>query len=131
MWCVLKGIVAWIILLVASGAVGLFVRQALFGLLVPFPAESTNPAATAALRDTDRRLKRGHIANTIFNFVVSAAYLWAIGHFWNITLAIAAFLIMIVVVEHYAQTPGWIRFIANVILWGSSVLVWYALCKPT
>ncbi len=129
--CILKALIGWLILLVVSGAVGLFLRQTLFGLLVPFPAESTNPAVAAALRDTHRRLKRGHIAGTIFCFVVSAAYLWAVGHFWNVTLGIAAFLIMIVVVEHYAQTPGWIRFIANAILWGSSVLVWYALCRQT
>jgi hypothetical protein len=129
--CLLKALIGWLILLVVSGAVGLFLRQALFGLLVPFPAESTNPAVAAALRDTHRRLKRGNIASTILSFVVSAAYLWAVGHFWNIPLAIAAFLIMIVVVEHYAQTPVWIRFIANAILWGSSVLVWYALCRQT
>jgi hypothetical protein len=129
--CILKALIGWLILLVVSGAVGLFLRQALFGLLVLFPAESTNPAVASALRDTRRRLKRGHIASTIFCFVVSAAYLWAIAHFWNVTLAITASLIMVVVVEHYAQTPGWLRFIANAILWGSSVLVWYALCKQT
>jgi hypothetical protein len=127
--CILKALIGWLILLVVSGAVGLFLREALLGVLVPFPAESTNPAVAAALRDTHRRFKRGHIANTIINFVVSAAYLWAVAHFWNITLAIAAFLIMIAVVEHYAQTPGWLRFIANAVLWGSSILVWYALCK--
>ena len=129
--CILKALIGWLILLVVNGAVGLFLRQALFGLLVPFPAESTNPAVAAALRDTHHSFKRGHIANTIFCFVLSAAYLWAVAHFWNITLAIAAFLIMIVVVEHYAQTPGWLRFTANAILWGSSVLVWYAMCKQT
>jgi hypothetical protein len=123
-------LIGWLILLVVSGAVGLFLREALLGVLVPFPAESTNPAVAAALRDTHRKFKRGHIANTIINFVFSAAYLWAVAHFWNITLAIAAFLIMIAVVEHYAQTPGWLRFIANAVLWSSSILVWYALCKP-
>jgi hypothetical protein len=71
------------------------------------------------------------MVNTIFCFLVTAAYLWAILHFWNISLAAAAFLIMVVVVEHYAQTPRWVRFIANTILWGSSVLVWYSLCKQT
>lgn len=129
--CILKALIGWLILLVVSGAVGLFLRQALFGLLVPFPAESANPAVAASLRDTHRSFKRGHIANTIFCFVVSAGFLWAVAHFWNITLAIAAFLIMIIVVEHYAPTPGWLRFIANAILWGSSVLVWFALCKQT
>jgi hypothetical protein len=129
--CILKALIGWLVLLVVSGAMGLFLRQGLFGLLVPFPAEFTNPAVAAALRDTDRRLKRGHIAGTIFCFVVSAAYLWDVAHFWNITLAIAAFLIMIVVVEHYAQTSGWLRFTGNAILWGSSVLVWYAMCKQT
>jgi hypothetical protein len=118
-------------LLVVSGAIGLFLRQALFGVLVPFPAPSANPVVEQALRDTRRNFKRGHIANTIFCFVVSAAYLWAVLHFWNMTLAVAAFLIMIVVVEHYAQTAPWIRFTANAVLWGSSVLVWYALCKQT
>ena len=129
--CILKALIAWIILLVVSGAVGLFLRQALFGIFVPFLPESDNPAVAAALRDVRRSFKRGHIANAIFCFVVSAAYVWAVAHFWNVTLAITAFLIMIVVVEHYAQARSWIHFIANAILWGSSVLVWYALCKQT
>jgi hypothetical protein len=116
-------------LLVVSGAVGLFLRQALFGVLVPFPAPSTNPDVEQALRSFKRAHKRANITSTIFCFLVSAGYLWAVLHFWNITLATAAFLIMIVVVEHYAQTPPWVRFIANAILWGSSVLVWYSLCK--
>src|SRR5438552_6627446 len=127
--CILKALIVWLVLLVVSGAVGLFLRQALSGLLVPFPPESDNPAVAAALRDTRRSFKRGHIANTIFCFIVSAAYVWAVGHFWNVTLAVTAFLIMAVVIEHYAQTPGWVHFIGNAILWGSSVLVWYALCK--
>jgi hypothetical protein len=129
--CILKALIGWLILLVVSGAVGLFLRQALFGLFVPFPAEATNPAIAAALRDTHRKFKRGYIANSIFCFVVSAAYLWAVAHFWSLKLAVAAFLIMIVVIEHYAQTPSWVRFIANAVLWGSSALVWYAVCKQT
>jgi hypothetical protein len=96
-----------------------------------FPPGSDNPAVAAALRDTSRNFKRGHIANTIFCFIISAAYVWAVGHFWNVALAITAFLIMAVVIEYYAQTPGWIHFVGNAILWGSSVLVWYALCKQT
>jgi hypothetical protein len=127
--CILKALVCWLILLVVSGAVGLFLRQALFGLLVPFPKPFTNPVVEEALRKSSRSLKRDHITNTIFCFLVSAAYLWAVLHFWNITLAVAAFFIMIVVVEHYAQTPRWVRFTGNAILWGSSVLVWYSLCK--
>ena len=114
--CILKALIAWMILLVVSGAVGLFLRQALFGIFVPFP-----PSREACCCD----------GNTIFCFVVSAAYVWAVAHFWNVTLAITAFLIMIVVVEHYAQAPSWIHFIANAILWGSSVLVWYTFCKQT
>src|SRR5205809_8131513 len=50
--CILKALIAWIILLVVSGAIGLFLRQALFGLLVPFPAPSTNLAVEQALRST-------------------------------------------------------------------------------
>ncbi|PYV69488.1 MAG: hypothetical protein DMG96_33815 [Acidobacteria bacterium] len=129
--CILKALIAWIILLVVSGAIGLFLRQALFGLLVPFPAPSTHPAVEQALRSTHRSFKRAHVANTVFCFLVTAAYLWAVFHFWNILLAAAAFLIMIVVVEHYAQTPRWVRFTADAILWGPSVLVWYSLCKKT
>ncbi len=129
--CILKAIVGWVILLVVSGTVGLFLRQALFGLLVPFPAPSTNPAVEQALRSTRRSFKRAGVVNTIFCFLVTAAYLWTVLHFWNISLATTAFLIMIVVVEHYAQTPRWVRFAANAILWGSSVLVWYSLCKQT
>jgi hypothetical protein len=99
--CILKALIGWLILLAVSGAVGLFLRQALFGV------------------------------NTIFCIIVSAVYLWAVAHFWNITLAITAFLMMLVVVEHYARVPRWLHSIANVILWGSLVLVWYALCKQT
>jgi cytoskeletal protein RodZ len=73
--CILKALIAWIILLVVSGAMGLFLRQALVGILVPFPPESENAAVAAALRNMRRGYKRAHIANTIVNFVVSAAYL--------------------------------------------------------
>ena len=97
----------------------------------PVAPESEKPAVATGLRDVRRSFKRGHIAITIFCFVVSAAYIWAVAHFWNVTLAITAFLIMIVVVEQYAQAPSWIHFIANAILWGSSVLVWYTFCKQT
>jgi hypothetical protein len=128
MLCILKALIGWLILLVVSGGMGLFLRQALFGMLVPFPPEVPNPAVAAVLRDTRRSFKRGHIANTVFCFVVSAAYLWAVAHFGNVTLAITAFLIMAVVVEHYAETPGWVHFVGNAILWGSSILVWYSLC---
>jgi cytoskeletal protein RodZ len=65
--CILKALIGWLILLVVSGAVGLFLRQALFGLLVLFPAESTNPAVASTLRDTRRRLKRGHISLAPFS----------------------------------------------------------------
>jgi hypothetical protein len=131
MWCVLKAIVGWIILLFASGGISSFSRRGLFGLLVPFPAPSANPAVEQALRSTRRSFKRAHVANTIFSFLVTAAYLWALFHFWNIALAATALLIMIVVVIHYAQTPPWISFTADAVLWGSSVLVWYSLCKWT
>jgi len=129
--CILKALVGWLILLVVSGGVALFLRQALFGLVEPFPAPSANPAVEQALRITRRRFKRAHVVNTIFCFLVTAAYLWAVLHFWNISLAAAALLIMIAVVEHYAETPRWVRFAANAILWGSSVLVWYSQCKQT
>ena len=121
--CILKALIGWLILLVVSGAMGVFLRQALFFLR----ATSKYPAIAAI----DRDFKRGNIANSIFCFVVSAAYLWAVAHFGNITLAITAFLIMAVVVEHYAQTPRWVHLIGTAILWGSVILVWYALCKQT
>ena len=104
--CILKAVIGYVILVVVSGSVGLFLRQALIGLRT-----------------------HGRVPNAVFCFSVTAAYLWAVLHFWNISLAVAAFLIMLVVVEHYEQTPPWVRFTANAVLWGSSVLVWYSLCK--
>src|SRR6266404_6376839 len=131
MSCIIKAVVGWVARLVVSGMIGLFLRRALFGLLVPFPAPSTNPAVEQTLRSTHKSFKRAQIANTIFSFLVTAAYLWSLFHFWNIAVAAAGFLIMAVVVEHYAQTPRWVRFTADAVLWGSSVLVWYSLCKWT
>jgi carbon starvation protein CstA len=127
--CILKAIVGWVILLVASGMIGLFLRRGLFGVLVPFPAASTNPAVEQALQSTRKSFKRAHIANTIFSFLVTAAYLWALFHFWNIALAATGLLMMIVVVVHYAQTPRFVSLAADALLWVSSVLVWYSLCK--
>jgi len=127
--CVLKAIVGWIVLLVVSGTMGLFLRRGLFGLLAPFPAPSTNPAVEQALRSSRRSFKRAEIANSIFSFLVTAAYLWALFEFWNIALVATALLLMIIVVIHYAQTPPWISFTADAVLWGSTVLVWYSLCR--
>jgi hypothetical protein len=59
--------------LVVSGAAGLFLRQALFELLVPFPAPSSNLAIEQAPRTTRRSFKRAHVVNTIFCFLVTAA----------------------------------------------------------
>ena len=128
--CILKALITWMVLLVVSGMVGLFLRRAVYGILVPFPApSSTNPAIEEVLRETRRSFKRANVANTIFCFVVSTAYVWAVLHFYNVILAVVAFLIMVVVVEHYAQTPSWVRLTGDVILWGSSILVWYSVCK--
>jgi hypothetical protein len=128
MLCIFKALIVWLILLVVSGSVGLFFRQALFGLLEPFPPESDDVEVAEALHDIRSNMKRGYIIHTIVCFVVSAAYLGVLVYFGNITLAITAFLMMAVVVEHYAKTPAWVQFISNAVLWGSSVLVWYALC---
>lgn len=127
--CILKALITWLVLLVVSGMVGLFLRRAVYGVVVPFPEPSTNPAVEEALREMHRSYRRSSVANTIFCFAVSAAYLWAVFHFTNALLAVVAFLIMVVTVEHYAQTPAWVRLTGDVILWGSSVVVWYSVCK--
>ncbi len=127
--CIIKALIGWLILLVVSGSVGLFLRRGVLGILVPFPAASADPAVEAALRT--RHYKRGHVGSTVFCFVVSAGYVWAVGRFWCVTAAVAASLMMFVVVEHYAQSPPWLRFTSNAVMWCTSVLVWYAVCKET
>ncbi|MEO7964475.1 MAG: hypothetical protein ABIT38_11280 [Gemmatimonadaceae bacterium] len=129
--CILKALLLWILLLVVSGSVGLFLRQAFFWIFVPFPAEPENAAIAEALRDTRRDAKRSTAINTIWCLAVSFGYLWTVFHFFGTLFAGTAFVIMLVVVEHYAQAPRWLHHLANLIMWASVIPVWYALCHKT
>jgi hypothetical protein len=126
MLCILKAVIAWIILIFAGG--GLASR--LCALLSPFPGASTDPKVEEALRSMRRSFKRAHILRNIFRILLILGYLFALYHFWGVGLAASGLLILIACALRPLWTsPSSVSFVADVILWGSSILVWYSLCK--
>jgi hypothetical protein len=93
MICVLKAVVAWIVLtFVGTNLIGSVVR----GL---FWAPPSTDGLTGGVRDLlareSKRFGAVNAAMTLFWAVVTLAYLGALYHFWNIALVITAVLAML------------------------------------
>lgn len=126
MFCIFKAVIAWIILIFAGGGLASRLRA----LLSPFPAASTDRKVEEALRSMRRSFERAHILRNIFRILLILGYLFALYHFWGVGLAATGPLIMIACTFRTLWTsPSSVSFVAGAILWGSSILVWYSLCK--
>jgi hypothetical protein len=129
MLCILKAVIAWLILLVVGGWFAQIVRGGLFS---PFPAAPTDPRVAEALRSMRRSYKRAHIAWTFTGVILVSAYVAALYHLWNLGLAASSIILMIAIIPRLGrEVPRSISIVGDAILWGSSVLVWYSLCRWT
>jgi hypothetical protein len=140
MLCILKSIVAWAVLvLVGMNLTGLIVRGLVWA---PPDAEAPNEPVAEILRDESRRLRVAKWVMTILSVLATAAYLVALFHFWNVWLAVAAFVLMATRLPDLVwelrtgarmtrQTVphGPVYYTATGIMFGTLPLVWYSLCK--
>jgi hypothetical protein len=140
MLTILKAITGWgIIVLIGTNLLGLVVR----GLVWAPPAiEASSDRVREVLTKESRRLTAANFGMTVLSLLLAAGYLFALYHFWNIWMAIAAALIMA------ARIPDLIWKIRNgtrvsprncprgalyvfttLLLWGALPIIWYSLSK--
>ena len=134
MLCILKSIVAWAVLVYVSTNL---VRFVAWGILWLPPDER------ALFHHLTWRIRVGNAAMTLLSILVTAAYLFALFHFWNVWLAVAALVIMATGLRdlvwevrtggggYTRQSPpkGWLNYAENLVDWGMLPLIWYSLCK--
>ena len=130
--CILKSIAVWFVFMfVGTNLVGFVVR----GFLQPVRVEEGH------LRRLSQRYQAADVTLTLSSAVAMAAYLFALFHFWNIILAVAAALLMIGRVPDLiweirtgrkitrrTGPKGFVAVLTTLGPWLSLLLVWYALC---
>jgi len=140
MFCILKSIVAWGVLsFVGTNLIGFVVR----GIFWQPPHVETPDERTAELfRHETRRAGIGNLAITLLTILAAAAYLFALFHFWNVWLAVAAAILMISRLpdlsrevrtgQRYTRRhgpKGSLYTAAGFVTWATLPLIWYSLCK--
>jgi hypothetical protein len=138
--CILKSIVAWAVLtFVGTNLIGFVVRGIFWS---PPHVEATDERMAQLFRHETRRACVGNAAITLLSILATAAYLFALFHFWNVWLAVAALLVMASRlpdlmweirtdkrVTRQNAPKGWLYVVTTVVWWGMLPLIWYALCK--
>lgn len=140
MFCVIKAIFAWIILLlVGQTLVGAVARG--FFWSSP-PVEAPTVRVQKILTRESRRLNVANIAMTLLFLVLTIAFFYALYHFWNIGLAGSAGLLLVSrlpdllwkirtgnKVSKESMPKGAVYILANLLTFLSLPLIWYSLCK--
>lgn len=144
-FCILKAVIAWVILSVAgTNLLGFVVRGLLWAApsIDPSNELSDDSPVHELLSDFTRRMRVRNAFITFISVIATAACLYGLFYFWNILLVVAALMIM------GSRLPDllWeiregrrIEFedmsyrrkdiIIAVLMWGSLLLTWYALCR--
>jgi len=140
MLCILKAIIAWIILtLIGTNLIGFLVRG--IACLLPFVNALIDPETDEVLRDAHRSTVIGGLTMTFLEILVIAAYLFSLFHFWNVWLALAGVTVMVLRIPDLiweirtglrvtrTRFPkGPVYSIARALWWGSLLLIWYSFC---
>lgn len=141
--CVIKAVLAWVILLlVGTNLIG-FVVRGLFWMPPAIP-DSTDRVNEILLRETSRMNLTNRVMNMGGIFAIGT-YLFILFHYWNASLAGAGAVVMASRVPDllheirmgrkptFKELPkalprGPMYFATATILWASLPLVWYSLC---
>jgi hypothetical protein len=141
--CVLKTIVAWLILMfLGTNLIGFIVRGLVWA---PPSIDSETPQVVREL--LVRESKRMSVANlfiTLLSVLLASAYLFGLFYFWNVLLAIAGGIAMVSrmpdlmweirtgeKVRRGTAPKGPLYLVATIADWASLPLIWYALCHWT
>ena len=93
MFCILKAIIAWIIMVVAGQTRVASVARGF--LWTPPSFDAPTVRSGEVLRRECQRLRFANIAWILIDILIAVACLFALYHFWNIGLAVTAGLLMV------------------------------------
>lgn len=134
--CILKSIVAWgIILLASTNLLGLVLR----GLCWSRPSfdREVSDQVNRFLDNESRRLVVSNVIMTLLSVGATAGFLYALFHFWNIGLVLTATMMMLghlpdllYEIETGKKNPkGLLYTLATLLYWFALPLTWYSLCQ--
>lgn len=140
MLTILQAIIGWgIIAFIGTNLLGLIVRSLVWA---PPAIEASSDRVRELLTKESKRLTAANFGMTVFGLLLAAGYLFALYHFWNIWMAIAAALIMATRipdllweirngtrVSPHNCPRGALYIFSTLLLGGALPLVWYSLCK--
>jgi hypothetical protein len=140
MLCFLKSIAVWAVLMFISiNLIGFVVRGILWS---PPHIEVPSERMAELFRHETRRATLGSGAMTLLGILATAAYIFALFHFWNVWLAVAASVLMATRLPDLVwdirtgkrltrknAPKGWIPGAAILINLATWPLIWYSLCK--
>ena len=139
MICILKAFIAWLIMvLVGTNLIGLIVRGFVWS---PPSIKGTTDRVQDVLHRESSRMSLVNLVMTVGSILITAAYFFALFHFWNIGLALAGGTIMVSrlpdllweiragrKVTRNDHPKGFVYFFTSILLWASLVLIWYSFC---
>jgi hypothetical protein len=139
--CILKTVVAWVILMLAgSNLIGFIVRGLLWAP-PPIDAPPDSPVHEV-LSGASKRMSVGNAVITFISSVLAVGYLFTLFHYWNAMLAVAGSLLMAARLpdllweirtgkkgERQSRPKGAIYTFATIIIWAALPIIWYALCR--
>jgi len=151
MFCILKAIFAWVIMLVVgTNLIGLVVRGLLWTarnvdeLCNEEPEIGPTDRVREVLARESRRMTVVNKILTSLDIVLAAGYLYALFYFWNVGLAAAGVILMASRLPSLMREirtgrkvtrgdmPRGAAYVAVIlVLWGTLLLIWYSLCKWT
>jgi len=140
MFCVIKAILAWVILLVIGQTlVGLMIRGIFW---LPPSIDAPTDCSREILTHESRRLYIANIVMTLLSLVLMVALFFVLYYFWNIGLAVSAGLLLLSRLPDLfwkirtgnkvfkANMPKGAVYVVSFLLTLISLpLIWYSLCK--
>ena len=134
MICILKSILGYVILmLVGTNLIGIIVRG-----IVPKYYKHSNGELWI---EKDLRTSKNILLTTVF-ILITLAYLYALYHYWNILVVVAAVMVMVARLPDllyeiktgikitFRNKPNKFKYAFwNIIGWLALPVLWYAMCK--
>ena len=139
MMCILKTIVAWLILaIVGTNIIGFIVRGLVWS---PPSTDQGDEVVQEILLQESRRMGAVNAGLTLVSILVVVPFLFSLYHFWNIWLAVAGGILMASRVPDLVweirsgrsvtvtdAPKSLLHLIATIGMWGSLFVIWYSFC---
>ena len=139
MLCVLKALIAWVVLIFIGVNLAGFVTRGLLWALPPF--EASTDQVRRIIEDETRRMRFANSVLNVLTWAGAAGYLYALYRYWGIGLAVAGAVLILTRVPDLLwelqtgkttsqkRPTGPVHIIATVLLLTMLPLIWYSLCR--